>query len=89
MTFFDLCIGARMHLAFYVLCGLFDDFLFGFYDFLFCLLYSLMYLMDLLFYSCFINRFVFIRLRGLSYILIYDILLNSLSGLFTRSCGLV
>nr|QMU23866.1 putative NADH dehydrogenase subunit 7 [Trypanosoma lewisi] len=89
MTFFDLCCGCRMHLCFMVLLGILDDFVFGFVDFLILLIISCLFIMDcydLLFVG---NRLFYLRLRGLSFFDLYDLLFNSLSGVLSRSLGMV
>jgi len=78
-----------MHLAFFVLGGLFDDFLFGFYDFCFVLFFSLLLYIDILCFFTTINRIFFVRLRGLAIFFLYDLLFMSLSGVLSRALGIV
>lgn len=78
-----------MHLAFMVLLGILDDFVFGFVDFLLLLVISCLFIMDcydLLFVG---NRLFYLRLRGLSFFDLYDLCFNSLSGILSRSLGMV
>jgi NADH-quinone oxidoreductase subunit D len=89
MTFFDLCVGCRMHLAFMVLLGLLDDFVFGFCDFVLLLLLTVLFLLDLYDLFVFGNRVFYLRLRGLSYFDLYDLCFMSLSGVLSRSLGMV
>jgi NADH:ubiquinone oxidoreductase subunit D len=88
MTFFDLCCGVRMHLAFMCLCGLLDDFVFGFCDFFLMLIITILFLVDL--YDLFVlgNRLFYLRLRGLSYFDLYDLIFMSISGVLSRSLGM-
>jgi len=46
MVVFDFVCGCRMHLAFFCLCGVLDDFSFGVVDFLLFLCLSCMFLLD-------------------------------------------
>ena len=80
MTFFDLCVGCRMHLAFMVFLGLLDDFVFGFCDFLSLLLLTMIFLLDLYDLFVFGNRVFYLRLRGLSYFDLYDLCFMILDG---------
>jgi len=89
MTFFDLCCGCRMHLAFMVLLGILDDFVFGFLDFIIILIYTFLLLIDIYDFLFIGNRLFYIRLRGLSLFCIYDLSFNSLSGCLSRSLGMV
>lgn len=89
MTFFDLCCGCRMHLAFMCLLGLLDDFCFGFIDFLLMLCISCLFVMDLYDLLFIGNRLVYLRLRGLSFFDVYDLCFNSISGCLSRSLGMV
>jgi NADH:ubiquinone oxidoreductase subunit D len=66
MTFFDYVCGCRMYLAFICLCGCLDDFTFGLLDFLFFIIVTNFFLLDLLDLMVCINRFFYLRLRGLS-----------------------
>jgi len=72
MTFFDLCCGCRMHLAFMVLLGLLDDFVFGFLDFLLMLLVTIFFLLDIVDLFVLGNRIFYLRLRGLSFFDLLD-----------------
>ena len=89
MTFFDYVCGCRMHLAFICLCGCLDDFTFGLLDFLFFIIVTNLFLLDLLDLMVCSNRFFYLRLRGLSLFSFWDICFNSLSGVLARSCGLL
>jgi len=89
MTFFDLCCGCRMHLAFMVLLGVLDDFAYCCIDFLFGLFSTLSILIDMLDFLCMSNRLFYLRLRGFANIDLYDCFYNSLSGCFVRSLGMV
>lgn len=89
MIFFDLVCGCRMHLAFMVLLGLLDDFVFGFLDFLLMLLITLLFLYDIYDLLFLGNRLFYLRLRGLSYFDCYDLCFMSLSGVLSRSLGMV
>lgn len=89
MTFFDLCVGTRMHVAFMVFCGILDDFVFGFCDFLMILILTMIFLLDLYDIFCYGNRLFYLRLRGLSYFDVFDLCFMSLSGVISRSLGLV
>lgn len=89
MTFFDLCCGCRMHIAFMCLVGLLDDFAFGFCDFLLMLILTILLLIDLYDLLVFGNRMFYMRLRGLSYFDLYDLCFMSLSGVLSRSLGMV
>lgn len=88
MTFFDLLCGCRMHLAFCVVYGLFDDLCFGLFDFLFNLLTTMMFFVVLLDFMFVTNFMFYTRLRGLSFLCVYDICFNSCSGVLSRSCGM-
>jgi NADH:ubiquinone oxidoreductase subunit D len=88
MTFFDYVCGVRMHLAFICLCGVLDDFTFGCLDFLFFLISSCFLLCDLVDHFVLTNRFVYLRLRGLTCLSFWDLCFNSLSGLLARCVGL-
>jgi NADH-quinone oxidoreductase subunit D len=66
MTFFDFTCGCRMHLAYFCICGVFDDFSFALIDFIVFLCYSSLFLIDLYDIFCFINRICYLRLRGIS-----------------------
>ena len=87
MTFFDLVCGCRMHLAFMVLCGLLDDFFFGFGEFVVVLVLSFCFIIDLLDMFVMSNRLFYLRLRGLHFFDIFDIMFMSLSGVLSRSVG--
>lgn len=89
MTFFDLCCGCRMHLAFMVFCGLLDDFIFGFLDFLFLLFIGVLFLLDIFDLFLIGNRLFYLRLRGLSFLDCYDLIFMSISGCLSRSLGMV
>lgn len=78
-----------MHLAFMVLLGLLDDFIFGFIDFLYCCLISCLFLIDLYDLLIVHNRCFYLRLRGLSLLDLYDIMFLSCSGCLSRSLGIV
>lgn len=88
-VFFDLCCGTRVHLAFLVLVGLLDDFVFGFVDFLYSCIISSLFLIDIYELLILQNRTFYIRLRGLSILDIYDLSFLSCSGVLSRSLGLV
>jgi len=66
MTFFDYVCGCRMHLAFICLCGCLDDFTFGLLDFLFFIILTNFFLLDILDLLVCNNRMFYLRLRGLS-----------------------
>jgi NADH:ubiquinone oxidoreductase subunit D len=66
MTFFDYVCGCRMHLSFICLCGCLDDFTFGLLDFLFFIIVTNLFLLDMLDLMVCSNRFFYLRLRGLS-----------------------
>lgn len=89
MTFFDLCCGCRMHLAFMCLLGLLDDFLYGFIDFCCMLCISCLFVLDLYDILFIGNRLFYIRLRGLHFFDIMDLCFNSCSGVLARSLGMV
>lgn len=89
MTFFDLCCGCRMHLAFMCLLGLLDDFVFGFIDFLLMLCISCLFVLDLYDLLFIGNRLLYLRLRGLAFFDVYDLCFNSISGCLSRSLGMV
>jgi len=78
-----------MHLAFFVVCGVLDDFVIGLIDFLFFMLNSLIFLLDVFDIVVLMNRIAYVRLRGIALVDIFDIVFNSISGLLARGCGLV
>jgi len=78
-----------MHLAFMVLLGVLDDFVFGFCDFLLLLILTILFLLDLLDLFVLGSRLFYLRLRGLSYFDLYDLCFMSLSGCLSRSLGMV
>lgn len=78
-----------MHLAFMVLLGLLDDFIYGFIDFLFCCMISCMFLIDIYESLLVHNRIFYIRLRGLSLLDLFDVSFLSCSGLLSRSVGII
>lgn len=88
-VFYDLCCGCRMHLAFMVLLGLLDDFVYGFIDFLFCCLSSCLFLIDIYDMLLVNNRNFYLRLRGLSVLDLYDLMFLSCSGTMSRSLGML
>lgn len=89
MTFFDLCAGCRMHLAFLCIYGLFDDFSFGMLDFLYLISCTMLYLIDIIDFICCSNVIFILRLRGLAIFDLYDISFTSCSGCLARSVGIV
>jgi len=78
-----------VHLAFLVLVGLLDDFVFGFVDFLYSCIISSLFLIDIYELLILQNRTFYIRLRGLSILDVYDLSFLSCSGVLSRSLGLV
>jgi NADH:ubiquinone oxidoreductase subunit D len=78
-----------MHLAYFCLCGVLDDFSIGLIDFLLFLTYSLIFICELFDIVCISNRIAYIRLRGIALLDIYDVSFNSISGLLARSTGLL
>jgi len=78
-----------MHLAFMVLLGLLDDFVFGFIDFLYCCLSSCLFLIDIYDMLLVNNRNFYLRLRGLSILDLYDLMFLSCSGSMSRSLGML
>jgi len=78
-----------MHVAFFCLCGVFDDISFGLLDFLFYMFFCLLFLFDLYDLLCLNNRISFLRLRGISLLCLWDLIFNSISGVLSRSCGLI
>lgn len=89
MTFFDLCLGARIHCAFFVVGGFLDDFFCGLFDFFFCMLLSSVFFCNVLGFFTICNRFFFVRLRGVAIVFLWDVFYVSCSGVFARSCGLL
>ena len=89
MTFFDYICGVRMHVAFFCICGVLDDFTCGLLDFLIFLCFSLVFLCELFDVVCVMNRIAYIRLRGIALFDIFDVCFNSISGLISRSVGLL
>jgi len=89
MVFFDFTVGCRMHLAYICLCGVFDDLSFGVLDFVLFLCYSCLFLLDLFDVFCINNRVSYLRLRGISLLCIWDLFFNTISGVLSRSCGIV
>jgi len=89
MTFLDYVCGCRMHLAFICLCGCLDDLSFGVLDFIFFIIITCLFLLEL--FDCLVvnNRLFYLRLRGLSLCNFWDLIFNSLSGLLSRSLGLL
>jgi len=89
MVFFDFTCGCRMHCAYFCLCGVFDDLSFGLLDFVLFLCFSCLFLLDLYDLLCIMNRISYLRLRGISLLCVWDLLFNSISGVLSRSCGIV
>lgn len=78
-----------MHLAFIVLYGVVDDFTYGCFDFFYFVVTTTLFFLDLLDFMLVCNFFFMIRLRGFAILDCYDIFFNSISGVLSRSCGLV
>jgi hypothetical protein len=88
LTFFDFTCGCRMHVAYFCLCGVFDDLSFGLLDFVLFFVCTCLFLLDLYDLLCVNNRISYLRLRGISLLCIWDLCFNSISGVLSRSCGL-
>jgi len=78
-----------MHLAFFCVCGVLDDFSCGIFDFLFFVLNSVLFLLELFDICCLMNRIAYIRLRGIALLDYFDVCLNSVSGLLARGVGMM
>lgn len=78
-----------MHVAFFVICGLLDDFSFGVVDFFLFFLLCLVFVLDVFDVICLMNRIAYCRLRGLALLDCFDIVYNSVSGCMLRCCGLM
>lgn len=89
MTFFDLCCGTRMHCAFLLIMGIMDDFFIGVLEFCIWLLTTILFLLDIYDYIGMHNRLLYLRLRGLALLDVYDIAFTSISGCMARSTGVV
>jgi len=76
-------------LSYLNLIGVFDDFNFGFIDFVNFLFVTCFFVLDL-FELCVLNsRFLYLRFRGCSFVDLFDIFCMSLSGVLLRSVGLL
>jgi len=80
--------GCRMHLAFFCICGVLDDFTCGLYDFVFFILNSLLFLLEIFDLCCVMNRLAYLRLRGIALLDLFDLSFNSVSGLMARCLGI-
>jgi NADH-quinone oxidoreductase subunit D len=89
LMFFDFLCGCRMHVAFFVVCGVLDDFSVGVFDFLFVVLFCLFFMVELFDVCVCCNRIAYCRLRGIALVDLFDVLFNSISGVVLRSCGLL
>lgn len=81
--------GCRMHVAFFCICGVFEDLSCGLIDFLLLLLTSLIFLCEMFDFVCVNNRLGYVRLRGIALLDIFDVMFNSISGCVLRSVGLL
>ena len=88
LTFFDFTCGCRMHVAYFCLCGVFDDLSFGLLDFILFFVCTCLFLLDLYDLLCVNNRICYLRLRGISLLCVWDLCFNSISGVLSRSIGL-
>lgn len=89
MLFLDLCCGCRMHCAFVCFLGLVDDFTFCLIDFLCFLLVSVTVCLVLIDFVLVGQRILFLRLRGVACVGLYDFFWLGLSGCFARCVGIV
>lgn len=87
MTFFDYVCGVRMHCAFICLLGCLDDLSFSILEYIFFILSSCMFVIELFDFICINNRIAYLRLRGIGLLDFYDISYNSISGVLARGCG--
>jgi len=78
-----------MHCAFICLLGCLDDLSYSIIEYVLFLIKSNLFLLELLEVLCVGNRIVYLRLRGIGLLDIYDISFNSISGLLARACGLL
>ena len=88
-TFFDYVCGCRMHVAFICLCGCLDDLSFGLLDYVLFVCLSCMFLLELFDLLLLNNRISYLRLRGISLLVLWDLCFNSVSGVLARSVGLL
>jgi len=89
MVFFDYVCGVRLHVAYISLVGVFDDFSFGLLDYVFYILSSCFFVLDLFDFGIVNSRFVYLRFRGLSFVDLLDVFCMSISGVLLRSVGLL
>jgi len=89
MIFFDFSCGVRLHLSYLSLLGVFDDFNFGFIDFLNFIFITCFFVLDLFEFIVLNNRFLYLRFRGCSFVDVFDIFIIGISGVLLRSCGLL
>jgi len=82
-------VGAVCIWHFFCVCGVLDDFGCGVYDFLFFLIFSVLFLLEIFDLVCLMNRIAYLRLRGIALVDVFDVLFGSVSGVVARGCGLL
>lgn len=85
--FFDLSCGTRMHLAFMVIMGVLDDIALNMLDFVYSVLVSSLFTVEIFEQLVINNRLFYMRLRGLALLDVYDISFLGCSGVLSRSVG--
>ncbi len=87
MIFFDYVCGCRMHCAYLCLMGVVDDISFSVVDFLWTLLLSNFFLLEMFDFVCSNNRIGYLRLRGIGLLDIFDLTYVCMSGVVGRAVG--
>jgi NADH:ubiquinone oxidoreductase subunit D len=76
-----------MHCAYLCLLGCLDDISFSVIDFLWSLILSNLFLLEMFDFVCVNNRIGYLRMRGIGLLDIYDLTSTSISGVLGRSVG--
>jgi len=89
MVFFDFVCGCRMHCAYFCVLGCVDDVGMAGVEYVYYMMVTNGWVLEMFDWLCVGSRLVYLRLRGIGVVDVYDVLYCSVSGVMGRSTGVL